>query len=73
MDGLVTYLETFTAAVYLIHIFDPISGSRGCNAFVTHHAERDLVGIAKRIDPGHPAQADHGRHFSLLADFLCIK
>ena len=31
------------------------------------------MGIAKIIDPGQPAQADHGRNFSLLADFLCIK
>ena len=39
-------------------------------------AKSDLVGIAKSIDPGQPAQsaqADHGRYFSLLADFLCIK
>ena len=33
------------------------------------------MGIAKSIDPGQPAQsaqADHGRNFSLLADFLSI-
>ena len=43
---------------------------------VTYHAKRDLMGIAKSIDLGQPAQsaqADHGRNFSLLADFLCIK
>ena len=40
--------------------------------YVTHHAIRDLVGIANSIDPGQPAQADHSRNFSLLADFLCI-
>ena len=40
---------------------------------VTHHSKRDLMGIAKSIDGGQPAQADHGRNFSLLADFLCIK
>ena len=35
----------------------------------------DLMGIAKSIDPGQPAQpaqADHGRNFLLLANFLCI-
>ena len=37
---------------------------------VTYHAKRDLMGIAKSIDLGQPA---HGRNFSLLADFLCIK
>ena len=43
---------------------------------VTHHAKRGLMGIVKSIDPGQPAQsakADHGRNFSLLADFLCVK
>ena len=38
--------------------------------------KKDLIGIAKSIDRGQPAQsrqADHGRNFSLLADFLCIK
>ena len=43
---------------------------------VTHQAKRDLMGIAKSINPGQPAQftqSDHGRNFSLLADFLCIK
>ena len=38
--------------------------------------EKDLMEIAKSIDLGQPAQsaqADHGRNFSLLADFLCIK
>ena len=47
-----------------------------CLLYVTHHAKRDLMAIAKTIDTGQPApsaQADHGRHFSLLADFLCIK
>ena len=43
-----------------------------CNVIVTHHAKRDLTGIAKSIDPGQSAQADHGRLFSLLADFLYI-
>ena len=43
---------------------------------MTHHGKRDLIGIAKSIDPGQPeqsAQADQGRYFSLLADFLCMK
>ena len=43
---------------------------------MTHHMKRDLKGITKSIDPGQSAQsaqADHGRNFSLLADFLCIK
>ena len=43
---------------------------------VAHHKKRKLIGIAKSIDRGQPvqsAQADHGRNFSLLADFLCIK
>ena len=43
---------------------------------VTHHAKQDLMGITKSIDRGQPAQsaqADHGRNFSLLADFLRIK
>ena len=43
--------------------------------YVTHHAKRDLMGIAKNIDPGQTAQSaqsDHGRYFLLLADFLCI-
>ena len=34
------------------------------------------MGIAKSTDPGQPAQsaqADHGRNFSLLTGFLCIK
>ena len=38
-----------------------------------HHTKRDLIGIAKIIDPGQPAQSaqsDHGRNFLLLADFL---
>ena len=39
---------------------------------VTHHAKRDLMEITKNIDPDQPAQADHSRNFSLLADFLCI-
>ena len=45
-------------------------------SYVTHHAKRDLMEIANSIDPGQPAlfaQADHGRNFSLFADFLCIK
>ena len=44
--------------------------------YVTYHAKRDLTGTAKSIDPGQPpksSQAEHGRNFSLLADFLCIK
>ena len=42
---------------------------------MTHHRKRELMGIAKSIDPGQPVQsmqADHGQNFSLLADFLCI-
>ena len=38
--------------------------------------KRDLMGIAKGMDPGHPidsTQADHGQNFLLLTDFLCIK
>ena len=38
--------------------------------------KRDLMGIAKSIDLGQAAQcaqADHGRNFSILADFLCTK
>ena len=35
--------------------------------------KKDLMGIAKNIGPGQPAQADHAQNFSLLADFLCIK
>ena len=41
--------------------------------YVTHQAKRDFMGIAKSIDPGQPAQSaqsDHGRNFSLLADFF---
>ena len=34
--------------------------------------EKGPHGNAKSIDPGQSAQADHGRNFSLLADFLCI-
>ena len=48
----------------------------GSTHFLTHHATRDLMGIAKSIDPGQPAQSvqsDHGQNFSLLADFQCIK
>ena len=44
--------------------------------FVAHHAKRDLMGTAKSIDPGQPAQsgqAGHGRNFSPLADVLFIK
>ena len=44
--------------------------------FVTQHAKRGLMGITKSIDRGQPCaycpQADHGRYFPLLADFLCI-
>ena len=35
----------------------------GNGMYVTHHAERDLIGIAKSINPGQPfqsTQADHG-------------
>ena len=39
---------------------------------MTHLAKRDLMGIAKSIDPGQPVQSDHGQSFLLLADFLCI-
>ena len=47
-----------------------------CNfelVYVTYYATRDLLGIAKSIDPGQPTQSDHGRNFPLLADCLCIK
>ena len=43
---------------------------------VTHHVKRDHMGVAKSFYFGQPArsaQADHGRNFSLLEDFLCIK
>ena len=43
------------------------------NINVTHHTKRDLMGIAKSIEPGQPAQsaqADHGLNLSPLADFL---
>ena len=30
------------------------------------------MGIAISINPGQPAQSDHVRNVSLLADFLCI-
>ena len=43
---------------------------------VTHNAKRDLIGIAKSIEPGQAARSartDHGQIFSLLADFMCIK
>ena len=42
---------------------------------VIHYTKRDLKGTAKSIDPGQPtqsAQADDGRDFSLLTDFLCV-
>ena len=45
------------------------------DTFEIHHAKRDLLGIAKNIDPGQlaqSAQAVHGRNFSLLADFFVI-
>ena len=44
-------------------------------AYVSDHAKRDLMGIAKSIDPGQPAQsaqADHSQNFLLLADVQCI-
>ena len=50
--------------------------ARGIVTFVIHHAKRDLMGIAKIIVPGQPAQsaqANQNQNFSLLADFLCIK
>ena len=31
--------------------------------YVTNHAKRDLMGIAKSIDPGQPAQSDHDQNF----------
>ena len=43
---------------------------------VTHHAKRDLMGIAECIDRGQTArtaQSDHGQYFPPLTDFLCIK
>ena len=43
---------------------------------VTNHAKGDLMGIAKSIDHGQPAQSgqsDHGRNISLLTDFLGMK
>ena len=46
------------------------------DAYVTCNAKRDLMGIAKSIDRGQPAQStqsDHGRNVSLLLDFPCIK
>ena len=49
---------------------------RSRKSYVTHHTKRDLMGITKSTDRGQPAQsahADHGRNFSLLADFLRIK
>ena len=38
--------------------------------FVIHHAKRDLMGIAKTIDPGQPeqsGQADHGKILPIYA------
>ena len=35
--------------------------------------ERGPYESAKSIDHSQPAEADHGRNFSLLADFVCIK
>ena len=35
--------------------------------------KRDLMGIVKSIDPVQSVQADQGKNFSVLADFLCIK
>ena len=49
---------------------------RSLLSYATHHAKKDFVGIEKSIDsdqPAQSAQSDHGRNFSLLADFLCIK
>ena len=31
------------------------------------------MGIAKSINPGQPAQSDHGPNFLLLTDFVCSK
>ena len=45
-------------------------------SFVTRHVKRNLIGIAESVDRGQPelsAQGVHGRNFSRLADFLCIK
>ena len=42
--------------------------------FVTH--QKDLMETAKSIDhdrPAQSAQSDHGRNFSLLTDYLCVK
>ena len=41
-------------------------------AYMPHHMKKDLMRIAKSIDPGQSAQSDHSRNFLLLADFLCI-
>ena len=49
--------------------------SKKKNLFVTHYTKRNLMGTAKSINPGKPAesaQADHGQNCLLLADFLCI-
>ena len=35
--------------------------------------KKDLMGIAKSINPGQSAQSDHGRNFLLMADFLCFQ
>ena len=46
--------------------------------YVTHHAKRDLMGIAKSTDPGQlaqSAQVDHGQncHFKLTNHIgLCL-
>ena len=43
--------------------------------YLTHQVKRDFMGIVKSVDPGQPvqsAQANHGRNFLLLADFLYI-
>ena len=44
--------------------------------YVTHHLKRDLMGIAKSIDPGQPVQsmqADQSRNFRYWQIFLYIK
>ena len=55
--------------MWMHKIFDELDQLK----YVTHHAKRDLLGITISNDPGQPAQADHGRNFSLLPDFQCIK
>ena len=62
---------TFYSLREKLHPFNHIS-IVVCKINVTHLA-KDLMGIAKSIYHGQPAQSDHGRNFSLLADFLCIE